>query len=99
MDRYVASSILDVIPSYLHEPGERVLARLGVVLFAPGLLLGARYIYLEMTGEGGGHVESLILSAILIILGFQSWLMSLFLTTQRSTRILVEKLISQTKGP
>lgn len=99
MDRYVARSMLDVIRIYLHYQGERVLARLGIALFAPGLLLGARYVYLEMTGSGGGHIQSLILSAILIILGFQSWLMSLFLTTQRSSRILIEKLISQTKSP
>ena len=99
MDRYVARSMVDVIRIYLHYQGERVLARLDLGLFVPGLLLGARYLYLEITGGGGGHVQSLILSAILIILGFQSWLMSLFLTTQRSTRILVEKLISQTKGP
>jgi glycosyltransferase involved in cell wall biosynthesis len=98
-NHYVARSMLDMIRIYLHYQGERVLARLGLVLFLPGVLLGARYIYLDATGEGGGHVQSLILAAILIILGFQSWLMSLFLTTQRSSRILIEKLISQTKGP
>lgn len=99
MNRYVARSMIDMIRIYLHYQGDKVLARLGLILFMPGLLLGARYIYLEATGGGGGHVQSLILAAILIILGFQSWLMSLFLTTQRSSRILIEKLISQTKGP
>jgi len=96
---YVARSMLDVLQIYLHYQGGRALARLGLALFAPGLFLGLRFVYLEMTNQGGGHVQSLILAAILIIMGFQSWLMSLFLTTQRSSRILVEKLISRTKGP
>jgi glycosyltransferase involved in cell wall biosynthesis len=99
MGGYVARSTLDVLQIYLHYDGAKVLARLGLVLFAPGLLLGLRYVYLELANQGGGHVQSLILSAILIIMGYQSWLMSLFLTTQRSSRILIEKLISQTKDP
>jgi len=95
---YVARSMLDVLQIYLHYQGGRVLARVGLALFVPGLLLGIRYVYLDVTGQGGGRVQSLILAAILIIMGYQSWLMSLFLTTQRSSRILIERLISQTKG-
>ena len=99
MSGYIARSMLDVLQIYLHYQGGKVLARLGLVLFAPGLFLGLRYLYLEMTDQGGGRVQSLILAAVLIIMGYQSWLMSLFLTTQRSSRILIEKLISQTKSP
>ena len=98
MGGYVARSALDVLQIYLHYKGQRVLAWLGLVLFAPGVLLGLRYLYLEMTDQGGGHVQSLILAAILIIMGYQSWLMSLFLTAQRSSRILIERLISQSKS-
>ena len=96
---YVVRSMLDVLQIYLHYQGARVLARVGLALFIPGVLLGLHYVYLEMTNRGGGRVQSLILAAILIIMGYQSWLMSLFLATQRSSRILVEKLISQTKSP
>jgi glycosyltransferase involved in cell wall biosynthesis len=99
MGGYVARSMLDVLQIYLHYQGARVLAFLGLALFASGLFLVLRYVYLDMTSQGGGHVQSLILAAFLIIVGFQFWLMSLFLTTQRSSRILIEKLISQTKGP
>ena len=96
---YVARSMLDVLQIYLHYQGGKVLARVGLALFVPGLFLGLRYVYLDVTGQGGGRVQSLILAAILIIMGYQSWLMSLFLTTQRSSRVLIERLISQSKGP
>jgi glycosyltransferase involved in cell wall biosynthesis len=98
MGGYVARSALDVLQIYMHYKGQRVLAWLGLMLFAPGVFLGLRYIYFEMTDQGGGHVQSLILAAILIIMGYQSWLMSLFLTAQRSSRILIERLISQSKS-
>jgi glycosyltransferase involved in cell wall biosynthesis len=96
---YVVRSMLDALQIYLHYRGARLLALLGLALFFPGLFLGLRYTYFEATDQGGGHVQSLILAAILIIMGFQSWLMSLFLTAQTTSRILIEKLISQSKIP
>jgi glycosyltransferase involved in cell wall biosynthesis len=98
MSGYVARSALDVLQIYLHYKGARVLAWLGLALFAPGAFLGLRYIYFEMTDRGGGHVQSLILAAILLIMGYQSWLMSVFLTAQRGSRVLIERLISQSKS-
>jgi glycosyltransferase involved in cell wall biosynthesis len=98
MNGYVARSILDVLQIYLHYKGERVLAWLALVLSVPGILLGLRYAYLEVTGQGGGHLQSLILAAILIIMGFQAWLMSLFMTANRSSRILIERFMSQDKS-
>jgi glycosyltransferase involved in cell wall biosynthesis len=98
MGGYVARSALDVFQIYLYHKGQRVFAWLGLVLFVPGAFLGLRYVYLEIADQGGGHVQSLILAAILIIMGYQSWLMSLFLTAQRSSRILIERLISQSKS-
>jgi glycosyltransferase involved in cell wall biosynthesis len=95
---YIVRSTLDVLQIYLHYRGSSVLAVVGLALFAPGLALGLRYLYLEMTDRGGGHVQSLILAAVLVIMGYQSWLMALFLTTQRSSRILIEKLISNAKS-
>lgn len=41
----------------------------GVFLSAFGFLLGARFIYFLAIGQGSGHIQSLILSAVLMILG------------------------------
>ena len=48
---------------------------LGVVaglLLAAGVLLGLRYAYFVMIGEGKGHVQSVILTAILLLMGFHT---------------------------
>jgi glycosyltransferase involved in cell wall biosynthesis len=95
---YVVDSMSDLFRIYLHYQGPRFFALLGTALMVPGILLGLRYVHFESIGMGGGHVQSLILAAILIVTGFQSWLMSLFLSAQRSSRILIERLLSQAKG-
>ena len=95
---YVAHSMSDLFRIYLHYQGPRFFAYLGTVLIVPGILLGLRYVYYESMGMGGGRVQSLILAAILLVIGFQSWLMSLFLSAQKSSRILIERLLSEAKG-
>ena len=64
----------------------------------PGLALGLRYVYFDLQGRGGGNVQSLILAAILIIMGFQSWLLAFLLSAQKSNRILIERLLSRSKS-
>lgn len=44
---------------------------IGVVIFLIGLIPGIRYIIFMMRGEGGGHIQSLILAAVLMLLGAQ----------------------------
>jgi glycosyltransferase involved in cell wall biosynthesis len=94
---YVARSALDIIRIYLHYRGHRFFLWLGLLLMAPGVLLGLRYVYFYLEGHGGGYVQSLILSAILIIMGFQSWLMAILVSSQKGSRILIERLVAENK--
>jgi len=95
---YVFRSMLDIFRIYLAYRGHRFFAWLGSLLMLPGILLGLRYVYFELQGRGGGNVQSLILAAILIIMGFQSWLMAFLLSAQKSSRILIERLMSKGKS-
>ncbi len=42
-----------------------------IILFILGLIPGIRFLYFILIGEGSGHIQSLILSAILLVMGFQ----------------------------
>ena len=44
---------------------------LGLLFFLSGLILGGRYLYYYFIGDGTGHIQSLILTAILLIFGVQ----------------------------
>jgi glycosyltransferase involved in cell wall biosynthesis len=95
---YVFRSMLDIFRIYLNYRGHRFFAWLGSLLMIPGVLLGLRYVVIQLEGRGGGNVQSLILAAILIIMGFQSWLMAFLLSAQKGNRILIERLLSRSKG-
>ncbi len=69
--QYIKRSMGTILRIYTMYRPLRVFLRLGSLLFGSGVLIGMRYIYFLIQGGGQGHVQSLILSAILIMLGFQ----------------------------
>jgi len=75
---YVIKSLRAIVWVVLIYNPSKVFNRLGVALFAAGFLLGVRFIYYFLTGEGTGHIQSLILLSVLITLGLGSILLSAF---------------------
>ncbi|MBN2004381.1 MAG: glycosyltransferase family 2 protein [Anaerolineae bacterium] len=74
---YVLNSAAAIIRIYTMYRPMRVFFFLSGLMLAMGALLGVRYIYFYWIGEGAGHVQSLILTAILLIVGFQVGLIGL----------------------
>ena len=58
-----------------------------------GLALAVRFLYYYFTGAGRGHVQSLILSAVLMIVGFQVLLIGLVADVISGNRKLLEDLL------
>ena len=50
------------------------------------------------TDEGGGHLQSLILGAVLLILSFLSVMLGIISDLIRTNRILIEANLEHTKG-
>jgi hypothetical protein len=48
----------------------RFFVRLGGVIFLVGFLIGARFLSFYLGGDGGGHIQSLILASMLMSMGF-----------------------------
>jgi glycosyltransferase involved in cell wall biosynthesis len=66
---------------------------LGSSLFLAGLVVGARFLYFYLTGRGLGHVQSLILAAVLMIFGFQTGLLAFIADLLSVNRRLLEELL------
>jgi hypothetical protein len=62
------------------------------VLVGAGTLIGVRFLYLYFTSGGTGHVQSLILAALLIIIGFFLGVVGLLADLIAVNRQLLEKL-------
>jgi glycosyltransferase involved in cell wall biosynthesis len=69
--KYIARSAATIFRVYATYNPMRVFFWAGAVSFSLGCLISLRYLYLYWTASASGHVQSLILSAILMILGFQ----------------------------
>ena len=63
---------------------------IGAILFVLGLVVGIRFLVFFFLGEGNGHVQSLILTAVLLLIGFQTITLGLLGDTVAANRKLLE---------
>ena len=63
---------------------------ISLILFFPGLILGLRFLYFYITESGTGHIQSLILCAILILMGVQSLFFAIIADLLAINRKLIE---------
>jgi glycosyltransferase involved in cell wall biosynthesis len=67
---------------------------MGSVLFLAGVALGARFLYLRYwESAGAGNIQSVILAAVLMILGFQTGLLAIIADLLSVNRRLLEELL------
>lgn len=90
---YIAKSSVTIVRAYAMYRPLRVFMTLGAILIGLGMLPGIRFIWFYMTGSRVGHIQSLILAAILIIIGFQVVLIGLLADVQASNRKLLEEVV------
>jgi hypothetical protein len=56
-----------------------------------------RYLYYLSRGQGQGHVQSLILAAVLLILGFQTIVTGLLADLTSANRRLIEDMLRRVR--
>jgi len=90
---YVKASTATIVRIYaMYEP-MTVFGLIGLAVFLAGVAITARFIYYFLGGAGQGHVQSLIVSAVLMIVGFQIALIGLVADVISGNRKLLEDLL------
>ena len=69
---YIKKSMLTIVRTYLMYRPLYFFFMLGSILALVGVGFFVRYFVFFCSGEGGGHLQSLILASILLIVGFQT---------------------------
>ena len=64
----------------------------GLCLLA-GLIPSARFLFFYLAGKGGGHIQSLIMAAVLFIVGFQVLVLGLLGDLMSHNRKLIEEVL------
>ncbi len=94
LPQFIAKSVLTIVRVYATYRPLRVFAAIGSLFLAGGLALGLRFLYFYLTGAGAaGHIQSLILAAILIILGVQVALIGLIADLVGVNRRMMEETL------
>jgi len=97
VSEYMTRSASTLVRIYsMYEP-LKVFSALGTVIFTTGLGIGVWFIYYYVTEGGKGHVQILILSAVLLIIGFQVLVMALVADLIGSNRKLLGDLLFRLK--
>src|SRR3546814_17065747 len=63
-----------------------------VILAIPGLLIGLRFLYSFAKGDGAGHIQSLILAALFVILAALAGMSGLIADLIANNRQLMESI-------
>ena len=95
---YLKRSAATIIRIYaMYEP-LKVFMAVGLLVFAAGFAISLRFLYFYFTAGGVGHLQSLILSAVLLIVGFQIMLIGLMADVLSANRKLTEELLYRVRS-
>jgi glycosyltransferase involved in cell wall biosynthesis len=89
---YVQRSIFTMFRIFIVYQPIRFFVTLGLVPFAIGLGIGLRFVFYIVAGQGDGHVQSLILAAVLLIMGFLTFLLAIISDLLSVNRKLLEEV-------
>ena len=90
--RYMKRSASVIIRSFMMYRPLKFFGSIGALLILIGVMIGFRYLYYMYTGEGAGHTQSLILTAILILMGVQIFIVGLQADIIAANRKLLEDI-------
>ena len=97
MGTYLRKSVATIFRIYtLYKPLKTFFAA-GALLMLAGMAIGARFLWFMARGEHGGHVQSLILAAVFLIVGFQTLLIALIADLISVNRRLSEEVLIRVK--
>lgn len=74
---YVKKSMVTIVRAFIMYQPLKFFTIVGLIPFLIGTGLGIRYIVFMCMGTAGGHVQSLILASILILMGFMTMIIGL----------------------
>ena len=95
---YIKKSAATIVRIYTMYESLKVFTLFGSVSFVAGFAVSLRFLYYYVNGLGQGHLQSLILSAVLMIVGFQVLLIGLMADLISANRKLTEELLYRVRS-
>jgi len=94
---YIKHSIITIVRIFVIYCPFRFFGSIGAILLLIGFLIGFRFLWFYLNGDGAGHIQSVILSGVFLGIGFQTILIAFIADLLAANRKLLEKLRYQIK--
>lgn len=89
---YIKKSVSTIIRIFVVYKPFRFFMSIAVFLFSVGFLISLRFLYYYLTGDGEGHMQSVVLSGVLMGMGFQTGLIAFIADLLSVNRKLLEEI-------
>jgi glycosyltransferase involved in cell wall biosynthesis len=89
---YIKKSMLTIIRAYVMYKPLRFFGGMGCIPILLGILLGVRYLIYMSMGMGGGHIQSLLLCVLLVIVGALIVVFGLLADMMAANRKILENI-------
>lgn len=89
---YVKKTMLTIIRAYMMYKPLAVFSSIAAVFCIIGVGIGARFLWFFANGSGGGHMQSLILASMLIIIGVLAGVIGLLADVVAANRKLLQEI-------
>ena len=90
---YLVNSSVTIMRSFTMYRALRIFTVISAVMLLAGTLIGGRFVFYYVQGKGSGMVQSLILTAILLIVGFVTFLIGLIADLVSFNRKILEEVL------
>jgi len=97
LSAYLKRSTGTILRIYaLYEP-LRTFFYVGGIIFSLGMVGVVRFLYFYFSGTGEGHIQSLTLSGVFLVIGFQVWMLGIIADLISVNRRLSEEILYRTR--
>ncbi|MEA3490279.1 MAG: glycosyltransferase family 2 protein [Campylobacterota bacterium] len=89
---YIKKSVVTIVRISVVYKSFQFFMSIAAVLFGLGFMLGLRFLYFYFTGDGEGHMQSVVLAGVLMGMGFQTGLIAFVADLLSVNRKLLEDI-------
>jgi glycosyltransferase involved in cell wall biosynthesis len=90
---YLVNSTVTIMRSFTMYRALRIFTILSVLMLLAGLAIGGRFLFYYLQGKGSGMVQSLILAAVFLIVGFITFLIGIIADLVSFNRKILEEIL------
>lgn len=90
---YIARSVITMVRTFILYKPLQFFVTLGMIPFVLGCAVGARWVFLFLNVTPGSHIPSLVLAAILVLVGVHLFVVGLIAELTSTNRKLLEELL------